>query len=310
MVASREGGVVERREELELLPLAVLSLCECLGPPNPLDRLELDLLAGRDVAGAADGARRRAPLIVGHQAAALQPVHGAVGPDHPVFDCVGRGGGQGSIQRGQCVGHVVGVKEAEPGLEGAVEGPGLDAEEALEHVVPGHRARGLVPPPGAQLAGGQSEREVVGEVGGLLLHEAADGHVVGRAHGADDSTGVVPQRTDDRVGAARTAVASSDAQVAAPGPPRAGDLHDPSGRRTVRRRDHHLLDHPADHFGPRPAVELLGDTVPGEDGPVAVDHDDGPGQAIEHQLGVAEHGLRRRFDLRAQRPPLHARPPA
>ena len=63
--------------------------------------LEQEQLAGGHVAGAADRAGDVPVVVDRHHAAALQPVHAAVGPDHPVLDVVGRPVGDGPLEGGE-----------------------------------------------------------------------------------------------------------------------------------------------------------------------------------------------------------------
>ena len=91
------------------------------------------------------------------------------------------------------------MNQRDPSVERAVEAAGLDAEDALERRVPLRDARGLVPPPGAELARGQGEHEVLVEVGRLLLQQMQLGlSVVCRSDETHDRAVLVAKRRDPR----------------------------------------------------------------------------------------------------------------
>ncbi len=83
MVAGRERRIVEAVEELQPFPLEPLADGDPFGLPDPAFGLDVQLLAGRDVAGAADRAGDVALVVERHHAAAVEPVHRSVRPDRP-----------------------------------------------------------------------------------------------------------------------------------------------------------------------------------------------------------------------------------
>ena len=99
VVASRERRIVEAVEELQPFTLDPLADGDPFGLPDPAFGLDVQLLACRDVAGAADRAGDVALVVERHHATAVEPVHRPVRPDRPMLELVRASLGRSPVRR-------------------------------------------------------------------------------------------------------------------------------------------------------------------------------------------------------------------
>ena len=168
VVGGGERRIVETVEELQPFTLEPLAVGDPFGVPDPAFGFDLQLLARRDVAGAADRAGDVALVVERHHAAAIEPVHRSVRPDRPGARartaCLRRWPAR--RLRGRCRRRRgASVPPTRPSCRRTHR---VRARTAVPTPRPRRHTRRHVPAPRAQLACGKGQCEVIVQVRGLM----------------------------------------------------------------------------------------------------------------------------------------------
>ena len=168
VVGGGQRRIVETVEVLQPLTMEPFASGDQFGIRDSPFGIELQLLTSSDVTGAADRSGDVAVVVDRHHATAVEPVHGPVRPDGAVFELIRRAFVGRTLDDVQHMTDVIGVHQRQPGVHGAVERLGFEAEQLLQCHVPRRDAGCDVPPPCSELARGKCECEVVVHRRGLM----------------------------------------------------------------------------------------------------------------------------------------------